>query len=95
MKRVKLFEEFINEFNYGEVLFGDPSVAQDEERYKRLLKLPFEPNTLEEDQLIKMLKDWFHNEKAASFLGKALRELLPLKKKFPKVLEPTEGRSKM
>lgn len=90
-----LFEEFLNEFNYGKILFGDPSVANDEERYKRLLKLPFEPNTMEEYQLIAMLKDWFHQEKAAPFLGKALKELLPLKKKFPKILEPTKGRDNM
>ena len=83
------------DFNYGKVLFGDPEAAHDPERYKNLLKLPYEPNTMDEDELILMLRAWFSTEDPNPKLGKLLQKLLPLKKKFPKVLDPTEGRRNM
>ena len=95
MKHVKLFEEYIKEaFEYGDQLLTDPDGVQFKDRLKAL-KLPVEPNTYDEQRFIEMLKDWFNHEQADGALGSVLWELLPLKKKFPKVLEPTEGRSKM
>ena len=93
MKRVKLFEKFISEaFEYGDQLLTDPAGVQFKDRLKAL-KLPEEPNTYDEQRFIEMLKDWFNHERAESALGSVLWELVPLKKKFPKVLDPTKGRS--
>lgn len=93
MKRVKLFEEFVAEaFEYGDQLLTDPDGVQFRDRL-RALKLPEEPNTEDEQRFIEMLKDWFNHEQIRYALGGILSELLPLKKKFPKVLDPTKGRN--
>ena len=93
MKHLKLFEEFIKEaFDYGDQLLTDPDGVQFRDRLKAL-KLPEEPNTHDEQRFIEMLKDWFNHEQIRYALGDILLELLPLKKKFPKVLDPTKGRN--
>lgn len=79
-------------FEYGDQLLTDPDGVQFKDRLKAL-KLPAEPNTYDEQRFIEMLRDWFHDEYAESRLGDILWELLPLKKKFPKVLDPTKGRN--
>jgi hypothetical protein len=79
-------------FEYGDQLLTDPEGVQFKDRLK-VLKLPEEPNTYDEQRFIEMLKDWFNNEYAESALGSILWQLLPLKKKFPKVLEPSKGRN--
>lgn len=79
-------------FEYGDQLLTDPDGVQYKDRLKAL-KLPAEPNTYDEQRFIEMLKDWFSNEYAESWLGSILWELLPLKKKFPKVLDPSRGRN--
>ena len=94
--RIKLFEEFIEEdFETGKVLLGEPVGMNwkpiDASRWKDL-GLPHEPNTIDEKQLIELLRDWITKESKNPDLSKFLKELLPLKKKFPKVLDPTEGR---
>jgi hypothetical protein len=95
MKRIKLFEEFVNEMEIGKVLLGDPSAIDRPETLKAL-KIPHEVNTLDEEELISLLKDWILRPHAASKnpkLGQLLKELLPLKSKFPKILDPKMGRS--
>lgn len=96
MKHIKPFEEFtgnvLESFEYGDQLLTDPDGVQFKDRLKAL-KLPAEPNTYDEQRFIEMLRDWFHDEYAESRLGDILWELLPLKKKFPKVLDPTKGRN--
>jgi hypothetical protein len=79
-------------FEYGDQLLTDPDGVQFKDRLKAL-KLPAEPNTYDEQRFIEMLKDWFNNEQADGALGSVLWELLPLKKKFPKVLDPSKGRN--
>lgn len=79
-------------FEYGDQLLTDPDGVQFKERLKAL-KLPAEPNTYDEQRFIEMLKDWFNHEQAEGALGSILWELLPLKKKFPKVLDPSKGRN--
>lgn len=92
MKHIKLFEEFITEeFEYGDQLLSDPDGVQFKDRLKAL-KLPAEPNTYDEQRFVEMLQSWFNREYAESALGSILWELLPLKKKFPKVLDPSKGR---
>lgn len=89
------FESFLNEFEYGKVLLGDPEPIFRPDRYKELLKIPYEPNTKDENELIDMLELWFNAVKPNPKLGKLLQKLLPLKKKFPKILDPSEGRRNM
>ena len=93
MKHVKLFEDYIKEaFEYGDQLLSDPDGVRFRDRLKAL-KLPEEPNTYDEQRFIEMLQDWFHTEYADSALDTILWQLLPLKKKFAKVLDPSKGRN--
>jgi hypothetical protein len=96
MKPILLFEQWqakITEaFEYEDQLLTDPDGVQFKDRLKAL-KLPVEPNTYDEQRFIEMLKDWFNHEQADGALGSVLWELLPLKKKFPKVLDPSKGRN--
>ena len=92
MKPIKLFEDFINEFDTGKVLLGDPSLLGRPNKWEDL-GIEFEPNTADETQLIQLIKDWILKVTADPKMGHILKELLPLKKKFPKILEPSEGRS--
>ena len=95
MKPVKLFEDFVNEIETGKVLLGEPKGANWSpiytDRWKEL-KIPFEPNTMDEMELLDLLRDWITKESKNPKLGEFLKQLLPLKKKFPKVLDPTSGR---
>lgn len=88
----------LNELEIGKVLFGEPKgkywITTDDSVLSgwRELGIPHEPNTVDEKELIQLLRDWIVKEKGNPELGKFLKELLPLKKKFPTVLNPTEGR---
>lgn len=91
MKHIQLFEDFVNEFNTGKVLLGDPSTLGRPSKWEEL-GIEFEPNTADESELIELLKTWIMKGKVDSKMGQILKELLPLKKKFPNVLEPSAGR---
>jgi hypothetical protein len=94
MKKVKLFEQYITEMEYGKELLTDPNALPRADYFKKL-GLPFEPNTVEENELIAYLQEWMMNPHTAAkdpTLGLILKELLPLKKKFPKILDPKAGR---
>lgn len=92
MKKVKLFEAFLNEFETGKVLLGDPAQLGRPNKWEDL-GIPFEPNTADESELIELIREWIFKGRVDSKMGQILKELLPLKKKFPNVLEPSAGRS--
>jgi hypothetical protein len=96
---VKLFEEFIYELNYGNRLFDDPAAltANPSIKFPEELASEFslngEKNTAEELMLIVNLSTWFKdyvNTGKVFLKAEQLRELFPLKKKFPKILDPTQ-----
>ena len=83
-------------FDTGKVLMGDPDGAKTTYKYSqdqwKRLGVPFEPNTMDEKQLIDLLREWIKGESRNPELGKLLKELMPLKKKFPQILDPIKGR---
>ena len=86
-------KNILEELEIGKVLFGDPDWMSRPDRWKDL-KIPYEPNTDDEKHLIQLLKKWImepHKAKDPE-LGQKLKELLPLKSKFPRVLDPSKGR---
>lgn len=88
-------KDILQEFEVGNVLLGEPDGTNwhpDISRWKEL-GIPYEPNTIDEMQLIQLIRDWILKMRSDPDLGELLRELLPLKKKFPIILDPTKGRS--
>jgi hypothetical protein len=86
-------KNILEELEVGKVLFGDPDWLSRPDRWKDL-KIPYEANTDDEKHLIQLLKRWImepHKAKDPE-LGQKLKELLPLKSKFPRVLDPSKGR---
>lgn len=86
-------KNILEELEIGKVLFGDPDWMSRPDRWKDL-EIPYEPNTDDEKHLIQLLKKWImepHKAKDPE-LGQKLKELLPLKSKFPRVLDPSKGR---
>ena len=86
-------KNILEELEIGKVLFGDPDLMYRPNRWKDL-NIPYEPNTDDEKHLIQLLKKWImepHKAKDPE-LGQKLKELLPLKSKFPRVLDPSKGR---
>jgi hypothetical protein len=91
---IKLID-LLNELQIGKVLFGEPKGSEWDPRFTdrwKELNIPYEPNTYDEKQLLDLLRDWITKESKNPKLAEFLRELLPLKKKFPKILDPTQGR---
>ena len=88
-------KHILQEFETGDVLLGAPNhmAAPDELNRWKELGIPYEPNTIDERQLLLLLRNWITKEDKNPELGKFLKELLPLKKKFPIILDPTKGRS--
>lgn len=88
-------KHILQEFETGNVLLGAPDGTNwhpDTSKWKEL-GIPYEPNTIDEKQLIQLIRDWILKMRSDPDLGELLRELLPLKKKFPIILDPTKGRS--
>lgn len=86
-------KHILKELEVGKVLFGDPDSLNVPDKWKDL-KIPYEPNTDDEKKIIQLLKRWIlepHKAKDPE-LGQKLKELLPLKSKFPRVLDPSKGR---
>ena len=87
-------KNILEELEIGKVLFGDPDWLARPYRWKDL-KIPYEANTDDEKHLIQLLNKWMeepHHAAKDPELGQKLKELLPLKSKFPRVLDPSEGR---
>jgi hypothetical protein len=93
-------KHILQELEVGDVLLGEPTATNwnpthplsHAARWKEL-GIPYEPNTIDEKQLIQLLRDWIIKMRSDPDLGELLRELLPLKSKFPIILDPTKGRS--
>lgn len=96
MKHIKLFENFINELEVQDELWGDvDKIRGGAVQYSDLFKefnLKKEVNTEDEDSLIVFLKKWTNRGIKTEELGKMLKELLPLKSKFSKILDPAENK---
>lgn len=88
-------KNILREFKIGNVLLGEPDGTNwhpDISRWKEL-GIPYEPNTIDEKQLVQLIRDWILKMRSDPDLGELLKELLPLKSKFPIILDPTKGRS--
>ena len=88
-------KRLIKEFEAGDKLFADRgNNAGSTTNWKNLIEKmyapDYEPNTEDEDKLLTLLSAYTENPDAGDF-GSALnlKDLLPLKKKFPKVLDPS------
>ena len=83
--------------NVGDKLWGAevfPGIDLDAKFVNFLHKLyepDFEPNTVWEDALLRNLKDYFYENKGGKNLGTLLKGLLPLKSKFPRILDPAQS----
>lgn len=88
-------KRLIKEFEVGDKLFADiGNNAGPHARWKDLIKRlyapDYEPNTEDEDNLLTLLSAYLeHPEAGVSSWGLNLKDLLPLKKKFPKILDPS------
>jgi hypothetical protein len=99
MKHIKLFEQYIKEAKFE---FGNKFLADDTWEDKMLLTSwaqfiermyapNFEPNTEDEDELMRQMIRYFdENEAGQKELGKILKDVLPLKNKFPALLDPAQ-----
>jgi len=87
-------KNILEELEVGKVLFGDPNKVYKLDRWQKL-GIEKEPNTEDEDRIIRLIQKWItqpHLGKNDTELGDKLKQLLPLKNKFPRVLDPTSGR---
>jgi hypothetical protein len=91
MKHLHTFESFLNELNYGNKLWADSSYTSFSKDYANLLKRmynsEFEKDTKEERKIWSDLKDYIKLGKGKLSVSE-LKELLPLKPKFPEMLDP-------
>tara|TARA_B100000900_G_scaffold416149_1_gene449517 strand:- start:50 stop:1051 length:1002 start_codon:yes stop_codon:yes gene_type:complete len=95
MKYLRLFEEHLNEFNYGKKLFADPDTPEyDEGKYKKWIEAKYgksEDDTPEEEAALRYICDYVeHGDKysalqAVKFIRKHGKNL---KKKFGEILDP-------
>ena len=95
MKYLRLFEEHLNEFNYGKKLFADPAYTHSSGAYRTLAQQMYgeegEKDTEDEKWLWMRIKDYFKNnvKTIAKYHKEDLKTLLELKKKFPEMLDPS------
>jgi len=88
-------KDLLNELEVGDVLLGEPigkKLQLPNASAWKELGIPYEPNTIDEKQLIDLLRNWIVKEIKNPKLVEFLKQLLPLKSKFPKILDPAEGR---
>ena len=93
MKHIQTFESFINEIEYGNQLFGDTSgsefdISKAYARYLKLIKGKQEKNTPDEEEIFKSIIGYIRDADYDKQIGDKLKKLLPLKKKFPLLLDP-------
>ena len=88
-------KRLIKEFEVGDKLFADRGNKAGPMRawtnwIETMYDPDYEPNTEDEDKLLTLLSAYLENPDSGDF-GSALnlKDLLPLKKKFPKVLDPS------
>ena len=90
------FSDLLKELKYGKVLFGDPNDdnLNSASVFKKLLKqysINQEPNTKDETQFLEALTLYFSDYIYKKIDVGVLKELLKLKSKFPKFLDPKES----
>lgn len=95
MKYVRLFEDHLNELDYGKKLFADPAYISSSGAYRTLAFQLYsdqtEKDTEDEKWLWMRIKDYFKNnvKTIAKYHKEDLKTLLKLKKKFPQMLDPS------
>lgn len=95
MRYLKLFEEHLNELDYGKKLFADPAYISSSGPYRTLAFQLYsdetEKDTEDERWLWMRIKDYFKNnvKTIAKYHKEDLKTLLKLKKKFPEMLDPS------
>lgn len=88
---LRLLEDEINGFKYGNYLLTDPKNNKEAE-FLKINNLPNEPNT-EDEELFKLrLVDWLKTEEFPPLLADALKKIAPLKFKFPEILDPRRSK---
>jgi len=98
MKLEQIYKNIREKLNVGDKLWADenpklPGLDTYLVNYLKNLYSPdFEPNTKDEDELLRILQAYFYENTGAKDLGKLLKDLLPLKSKFPKILDPTQSK---
>ncbi|MCP4803288.1 MAG: hypothetical protein GY891_10655, partial [Bacteroidetes bacterium] len=98
MKLEQIYKNIREQLNVGDKLWGAevfPGIGLDAKFISFLHKLyapDFEPNTIWEDALLKKLQDYFYENTGAKDLGPLLKGLVPLKSKFPKILDPAQSK---
>ena len=84
---IKLVNLLLEDLDYGEQLFADPT---DTPKVDPDLIKPIEPNTEQEKQLLKVLRDYFR-QPSSEIDPQMLEDLYKLRDKFPKILKPKPG----
>lgn len=99
MKLEQLYKDLYEALNVGDKLwadedfFGVPDIDIDLIKFFNKLYAPdFEPNTMWEDALLKRMQNYFYANTDAKELGMLLNKLLPLKSKFPRLLDPAQSK---
>jgi hypothetical protein len=92
MKLEQLYRDIQERLDVGDKLWADEGgVASLAKRWKgfieKLYAPDYEPNTEDEEKVLAALMGYFQTNKSGD-LGAYLKDLLPLKSKFPKILDP-------
>ena len=88
-------KRLIKEFEAGDKLFADRgnnagSTTNWKNWIEKMYAPDYEPNTEDENKLLTLLSAYLENPDSGDFSSALnLKDLLPLKKKFPKVLDPS------
>ena len=98
MKLEQIYKNIFEKLNVGDKLWADETFSGLNldtyliNFFKNLYAPDFEPNTKDEDELLKTLKKYYFENTGAKDLGKLLKGLVPLKSKFPKILDPAQSK---
>jgi hypothetical protein len=87
LKEDENLTNILKEFDYESELFADPSALHTTPYAFKQLISKEEPNTDDENKFIKALERYTHDE-SNSLSPSGLKDLLKLKSKFPKILDP-------
>ena len=92
MKLEQIYNNIQERLNVGDKLFaGEDGVVSFRKQWKQFInKLyapDYEPNTEDEEKVLELLMNYFNYNKSGE-LGVYLKDLLPLKSKFPQILDP-------
>lgn len=90
MNLEQLYKDILENLNVGDKLWADIDGEEKEDWGKFISKLyapDFEPNTDDEKKVLKALTNYFRTNKSGE-LGVYLTDLVPLKSKFPQILDP-------